>query len=123
MEEGSWRFDDLRVRTETFGLSGTGRIGLDGAVGIRATLVIDPALSAALIEGVKELQALTNAEGEMEIPLTIQGQAPQVAVLPDLNYLATRLIVTKARDLLGDLLERALEKNRRSDEPSQSTGP
>jgi len=133
VEDGTLRFDDLRVRTETFGLNGTGRVDLDGTVGphtfltvgvnIRATLVIDPALSAALIEGVKELQALTNADGEMEIPLAIQGQAPQVAVLPDLNYLATKLIVTKARNLLGTFLEKALEKNLRSREPTQSPGP
>ena len=106
LEAGSLRFDDLRVRADAFGLTGTGRIGVDGAVDIRATLRIEPALSAALVTGVKELQALVTRSGEMEIPLAIQGQAPRIAVLPDLQYVASRVLVTKAVDLLGKFLQK-----------------
>lgn len=107
---GSLQLDDLLVRSETFALSGSGRVGLDGTMDIRAILRIEPVLSAALIKSVNELQALADAGGQLEIPLTVQGRAPQVAVLPDLNYLASKLIVTKVQDLLGDFLQKALEK-------------
>jgi uncharacterized protein YhdP len=104
-EAGTLRADDLQVRTDAFGLAGSGTIGFDRTVNVRSTLRIDRTLSAALIKGVNELRSLTNREGEMEIPLTIHGQAPRLAILPDLNYVASKVIVTTAVDLLGGLLE------------------
>ncbi len=105
-ESGTLRFDDLRLRTDAFGLSGSGTVGVDGAINIRARLRIEPSLSAALVKSVKELQALTDAEGAMEIPVAIQGLATQVAVVPDLRYVASKVLVTKAVDLLGELMQR-----------------
>ncbi|MBI3083567.1 MAG: AsmA family protein [Candidatus Omnitrophica bacterium] len=106
VEEGSLRFEDLRVRSDTFELIGTGSLGLDGNVDIRSTLRIEPTLSAAIFRSVEELRTLANASGELEIPLAIQGQAPRVAVLPDLRYVASRIVVTTAVDLIGRLLRK-----------------
>jgi hypothetical protein len=104
VERGAMQFADVRVSTDTFHLAGAGRVGFDGTVSIRATLRIEPVLSAAIIESVTELQALANRSGELELPLTIQGQMPKVAVLPDMNYVTSRVLVAKATDLLGELL-------------------
>lgn len=104
VERGAMQFADARVSTDTFHLAGAGRVGFDGTVSIRATLRVEPVLSAAIIESVTELQSLANRSGELEVPLTIQGQVPQVAVLPDMNYVASRVLVTKATDLLSELL-------------------
>ncbi|MBI3022070.1 MAG: AsmA family protein [Candidatus Omnitrophica bacterium] len=106
VEEGSLRFEDMRVRSDTFELIGTGYLGLDGNVDIRSTLRIEPTLSAAIFRSVEELRTLANASGELEIPLAIQGQAPRVAVLPDLRYVASRIVVTTAVDLIGQLLRK-----------------
>jgi hypothetical protein len=111
VETGLLQFNDLSVRTDTFGLSGTGTVGLDGTVNIRSTLRIDPVFSAALIESVNELQSLTNSQGAVEIPVVIQGQARQLAVLPDLNYVASKLVVAKVQDLLGNFLQKVLEED------------
>ena len=105
LEAGVMRFGDFTVRTDTFEVSGTGSAGLDGTVSVQSILRIEPAFSSALIGSVKELSTLTNAKGEMEIPVTIRGQAPRIAVLPDLQYLTSKVIVTKAVDLLGSLLQ------------------
>lgn len=115
VEDGALRFDDLRVRSDTFELIGTGRVGLDGTVDIRPMLRIEQALSAAIFRSVQELQALANRAGELEVPLVIQGQGPQIAVLPDLRYVASRVIAAKAADLLGSLL--------REEEPSAGATP
>ncbi|MBI3020854.1 MAG: AsmA family protein, partial [Candidatus Omnitrophica bacterium] len=106
VEEGSLRFEDLRVRSDTFELIGTGSLGLDGNVDIRSTLRIEPTLSAAIFRSVEELRTLANASGELEVPLAIQGQAPRVAVRPDLRYVASRIVVTTAVDLIGQLLRK-----------------
>ncbi|MBI3321854.1 MAG: AsmA family protein [Candidatus Omnitrophica bacterium] len=115
LDHGMLRFTQLEIHTDTFGLSGTGHLGVDGSVQIQATLRIEPAFSSALIRSVKELQGLTNPRGEMEIPLAIQGQAPRVAVLPDLHDVASKLLVTTVQDLLGNLLQKTLQHQAPSD--------
>ena len=123
VESGALRFDDLNLRTETFRLTGSGWVGLGGAVPIRSILRIDPTLSEVLISSVKELQYLTTTNGEIEMPLVIQGQAPQLAVLPDLNYLTSKLFATKVQDLLNNFLQKAFEKHSPADAPAESPGP
>ncbi len=121
LEGGVLRFNELRIDTDTFSLSGGGRVGLDRSLAIRSTLRIDAALSDALIAGVNELGGLRNSEGRIELPLTIQGQAPRVAVLPDLNYVASKLLLTTAQDLLSRLLEKALDRRSAPDTAPEPT--
>ena len=104
-DAGRLQFDDLNVRSDTFGLSGRGRVDADGTMSVYALLRIEPQLSSAIIRSVNELQALANPQGELELPLTMQGIAPRVAVWPDLNYVASRVVVRKAVDFLGGLLK------------------
>ncbi len=116
IQDGLLQFDDAKFSTDTFMLTGSGQVGLDRSVSIRSTLRIEPALTAAIIRSVKELQALANTSGEMEIPLMVQGTAPQLAVRPDLNYIASKVIASKAVDLLDDLLKKSTKSE---DTPSQ----
>jgi len=76
---------------------------------IRATLRIEPALSEALIKSVNELRGLANSRGELELPLTVQGRLPRVTVLPDLNYVASKVVATTVQDLLGEVLRKNLQ--------------
>ena len=122
VQDGSMRFGTLDLRSDAFRLAGAGRVGLDGGVAVRATLRIEPVLSAAIIRSVTELQALTTQDGELEIPLTIQGRAPQVAVLPDLNHVASKVIATRAIDVLGRVLERHRASSDAPQESEASSG-
>lgn len=148
LESGTLRFDQFDVHSDTFRLTGAGQVGVDGSMLIRSTLYIEPTLSAAIVRSVNELEALTNAAGEMEMPLVIQGHTSRLAVLPDLKYIASRVVTRKVvdllegllqppsdqsqpptegaepsqpeRDLLGTILQRALQKDRPpSETPSQ----
>lgn len=114
-EGGTFTIERFDVRTDSFGLSGRGTVGINQAVNAQALLRIDPQLSGAIIRSVEELRALTTADGRMEIPLTIEGPASRVAVRPDLTYIASKVIVTKAVDLLGEFL--------RGDEPTATGEP
>lgn len=104
LRDGWLEFDDAALRTDTFQLSGPGRVGVDGTLQMQTTLRIEPQLSAAIVRSVQELDALANAQGELELPVAIQGRLPRVAVLPDVQGIASRLAV---RTAVG-LLERAL---------------
>ncbi len=108
--QGALLFENLRLASDTFVLTGGGRLGMDGAVSSQMRLAIDPKLSAAVVQSVQEFQALTGSDGRIEFPVKAEGTLPRVTVLPDVSYLASRLIVNRVEDLLGDLLEKALEK-------------
>ncbi|MBI4343909.1 MAG: DUF748 domain-containing protein [Candidatus Omnitrophica bacterium] len=101
--------ENVRLATDTFEVAGGARLGLDGTVAARLLLSIDPELSAAVVGGVNELEGLVASSGRMEIPVSIQGRPPHVAVLPDLQYVASRVLVRKAVDVLGRLLAPELD--------------
>ena len=105
LQDGALWCDDVRMSTDTFRLVGQGTVGLDQTLAFRTRLYLEPELSAAMMQSVNELRGLANAAGELEIPVTISGKAPQVAMTPDLNYVASKLITTTAIDLLGSLLK------------------
>jgi len=120
VESGALQFENLDIRSDILRLTGTGRIGLEGSTLIRCTLQIEPVLSAAIIKSVKELEALTNTAGEMEIPVVIQGQAQRLAIMPDLNYVASKVITKKAVNLLEGLLDRKSDQSNTT--PPTATG-
>ena len=109
VEDGAIQWENLQLRSDTFRLTGAGRVGFDGSLAMRATLAIDPTLSTALIKSVTELQTLTNTSGELELPVTVQGVPGHFAVLPDLHYVASKLLASKAEELLSRVLRKALE--------------
>ena len=108
--DGALAFARLQLATDSFQLEGAGRLGLDGVLSCPSLLHVDPELSAAIIRSVAELAPLADAQGRLELPVVIQGTLPRVVVLPDVQYVASRVVATKAQELLGGLLERALER-------------
>ncbi|MBI3616195.1 MAG: AsmA family protein [Candidatus Omnitrophica bacterium] len=109
--QGALQFQNLRLATDTFVLTGAGRLGMDRALSSRMQLKIGPELSAAILRSAKEFQALAGPDGRIEFPVMAEGILPRVTVLPDVSYLASHLIVHRAEDLLGGLLEKMLEKS------------
>ncbi len=119
VSDGVVRFEELQISTDTLRLQGSGTVGLDGVVQIRSLLGIEPTLSAAMVKSVNELGALANAEGELEMPALIQGRAPHVSVLPDTQYLASKIVVNKAMDFLGTLLEKQRPEEAEAAQPGE----
>ena len=109
IRQGVLEVDNLRVDAEELELSGTGWVGFPGAMRFHGILRLDPGLSQALIAGVNELDRLTGAEGRLEFPLSIRGQFPRVAILPDLDVIATKLLISRVQGILGNILQQTLE--------------
>ncbi|GEM_PF-3130389 len=116
-ERGTVHLGALRLASDSFEMEGAGDVGLNGTVAVQSRLRIDPDLSAALMRSVEELGALADAKGRLELPLMIQGTLPQISVVPDLQYVASRVLVTKAQEWLGNALQRALEKSQGEQAP------
>ncbi len=109
---GGVRFENAQVSTDHFVLTGTGRVGFDWSLSARAVFRLHPDLSGAVGKSVEELVLLAGPDGAIQFPVLLEGRLPRVAVLPDLSYLASRLVTRSAQDLLGGLLEKVLEKER-----------
>ena len=109
-DRGILHFTHLRLATDLCELEGAAAMELDGTLTGPLTLRIEPELSAAMIGSVKELQNLTDAKGRVEFPVMLQGKLPRVVPIPDVQYVASRLVVMKAEELLGNFLQKALEK-------------
>ncbi len=106
IRNGTLSFDNIAVRTDSLDLQGVGSIGMgDKRVALQMRLKIDPDLSAALIQSVRELQYLADQEGRLEIPLIIQGFAPHITVVPDLQFVASKLAMSKGQEMLGNLFQ------------------
>ncbi len=121
-QNGWLAFKEFHVATDTVQMSGTGRLGLDGTLNCDTMLWIGPELSAAIIKSVHELQYLVDAHGRLQLPVVIQGSLPRIVVLPDVQYVASRLVATKAEELLGNLFQRILEKHGGPATEGQATG-
>ena len=110
VNNGAIFFNDLKLVSGTFELNGKGRVGLDGMLDLQTIVRIDSDLSEAIIRSIQELQYLRNTAGQLELPVRIKGALHHVIVLPDVQYVATRLVVNKAEEVVGNLLQKALTK-------------
>lgn len=115
------------VASESFQLQGTANyILLSQSLFSQAMISVEPGLSDALVHSVNELQYLTNAEGSLVIPLTIQGSGGKVSVVPDLQYIASKLAVQKTQQVLSDLLKKqtgAADSKTTNPSPGASPAP
>ena len=116
-ERGMVRFTTLRLATDLCELEGTAALGLDGTFTGPLMLRIEPELSGAIVQSVSELQHLTDAKGRVEFPVMLQGTLPHVTPFPDIQYVASRLVVSKAQELLGNFLQKALERGSETETP------
>jgi hypothetical protein len=110
VQNGKILFDRLLLETDLLSLEGAGEVGLNKIIQARAILRMDKGLSGILVKIVPQVQFLTNPRAEVEIPMQIQGQLPQVMVLPDREYLTQKLLVSTAQQLVTSQVRNLLEK-------------
>jgi uncharacterized protein involved in outer membrane biogenesis len=116
------RFDSL---TATFALGGrqaatrdlvlvarearveaAGRIGFDRSLDLAGRAALSPERTESAIRSVRELTALRNARGELEIPLTISGTADNPSIAIDLQSAIARALKEEIRRRLLGIIKR-----------------
>ncbi|HOW58367.1 MAG TPA: AsmA family protein [Candidatus Omnitrophota bacterium] len=118
VKSGVVRLPQIDVSTDSFQVTGSGTYGLvQSDVAGTAVLAIEPDLSGAMIRSVEELQYLTNEKKEIQVPLAIQGRIPKVTVMPDLQFVASKIAAQKAKEVIGGYLEKALGKKETPADP------
>ncbi|HTL48082.1 MAG TPA: AsmA family protein [Verrucomicrobiae bacterium] len=114
---------EIAVMSDEFALNGPLDASFDGMVASRLQLRIEPQLSEAMIRTVNELQYLTNGNGELELPVVIQGKLPQPKVMVDLQYIGSRLATAKTQELLGSLFQKKQPQTQQGQAPQQAASP
>ena len=92
VQNGQVYFNRLDLVTDFIIVQGAGQVGLDKSLSMRSTVRIHQQLSQAIVALVPQVQLILNAQGEIEMPVTIQGRLPQVSVTPDSDYIAQKLL-------------------------------
>jgi hypothetical protein len=82
---GAARTDDLVIHARDVRLQARGRIGADRSLDLRGVAVLSPERSARAISSINELKGMRNAQGEIEVPLTISGSLDEPAFNVDLG--------------------------------------
>jgi uncharacterized protein involved in outer membrane biogenesis len=101
---------DLSIRTGELTLAMAGTIGFDQAITMNGTARFSAAKSAEMTRSVKELSALANAAGEIEVPVHVSGtvSAPHFSI--DAWSMIRRGVQQDLKKRIGDKLREIFKK-------------
>jgi hypothetical protein len=105
IRSGTLSASELSVVSDLFDLKGSGTYALAGDLSMNAQFMFNPNISKALVERVKELRVLVNADGRMVLPVTLSGKVPAVIVTPDLKGLAGSVSVDALKETISGALK------------------
>ena len=105
VSDGKVSLPELAAGTGLFDITGSGQVGFDKSVNGNFLLRMNPMLSQALVKAASQVQLLENAKGQVEIPLTVQGVMPNAAVLPDVEYLTSKIVTAKAQEAVTNIMK------------------
>lgn len=77
--------DDLVIQARDVRVEAAGRMGFDRSLDLAGQAVLSPERTASAIRSVRELSGLRNAQGELELPLTITGSLDNPSFRIDLQ--------------------------------------
>ncbi len=104
VNQGVLYFNNLNVAADSFALAGGQGSISPQLIRVQAVLLIDAELSSALVRSVAELSYLQDREGRLSIPVNIQGPPGHISALPDLQFVASKLAVSKTQEMLSQFL-------------------
>ncbi len=96
--------NDFIIESSLFTLTASGTAGFDAELDLRCKMIIEPALSAIIVDKVKELRAALNADGKLPLTVNIKGKAPALVVTPDVTELLKAGVKGAATKALSDVL-------------------
>jgi uncharacterized protein involved in outer membrane biogenesis len=116
---------NLELETQEFDITGTGSIGFNKDLNLSVNLLLSNALSTDLIADFKEAEYLTNTQGQIEIPFSLEGTLPKTRARLDKDYVNN--VIQKAlldRVKKGDLgsdIKKFFDFGKKKDAPPDTT--
>lgn len=105
-KNGKFLIQDFLIESDAFYIAGQCSLDAAGVIFVTSDLFIPADLSAAFTGVVRELGYLQNSDGMITMPLAITGKLPDIEIKPDLNYVISRLAVSKGQELLESIFKK-----------------
>lgn len=106
--------NDLEITAKDYSIKGEGVFELRNELDFRAAFFASKALTADIVDDVKEMRYLAAADGRIEIPFRVTGALPDVKTRPDGEFIQKaigRAVVEKGVEkLLGDKLDKIIPR-------------
>ncbi len=96
VQNGQIYFSQIDLVTDFIIVHGAGQVGFDKRVSMKTRVRLHQQLSQTIVSLVPQVQMVTNAQGEIEIPGQLQGVLPHVVFVPDGDYIAQKLLSSEA---------------------------
>lgn len=112
---------NLRMAAAEFTVLGDGWADFNRRVNFRSTVNFSQRLSADLVQSTRETKYLLNNQGQLEMPVVLDGTMPNVKPRPDTKYLTQVMQRGFARKGIEELQNRFL--GRKPSSPAEESAP
>ncbi len=106
LQNQSIQFEKFEIVSPDFIVRGPVNATLDGFVQARPTVWIHEEIMAELTERVRELSFALNPQGQLQVPLSVSGKAPQIMVVPDVQFLLGEIVRNRSTQAAGQIAQR-----------------
>jgi len=104
---GEMLIHDAHLVHADYQVSGKGAYGIQGQrVDSSMQLVFSKSISAYLVHKIREMEFLSDRNGQVMIPFRYSGILPNASVQPDLQYVTNKLLQVGAEQFLSRGLEK-----------------
>ena len=107
IQDGNIVLNGLKVVTDLLDINTDTTVTLAGMISGKGVLSFQKDLSGAMLAGFPQMKYLVNADNMVEFPVTYSVGADKVSVLPDLEYIAKKVIAEKGQEILSDIFKKA----------------
>jgi AsmA protein len=121
LADGRMNVKNLRMAAAEFTVVGDGWADFNRRVNFRSTVNFSQRLSADLAQSAREIKYLLNNQGQLEMPIVLDGTMPNVKPRPDTKYLAQMMQRGFTRKGVEELQDRFL--GRKPSSPAQESAP
>jgi hypothetical protein len=98
--------NDLSLQAREVQVKAAGRIGFDRSLDLSGVAILSPDRSAPVVRSIRELAALRNDRGELELPLRISGTLDDPSFAIDLKAAVGRTLKHELQRRIRDLFRR-----------------
>lgn len=114
VENGVVALPDMKVKTDFADISAAADLTLQGDLTGNGIIIFTPELSDAMIKTFPQMQYLANQQKMIEFPIEFKASGGRFSVMPDLQYIGTKVAIQKGQEMMTKLLKKATEPKTQS---------
>jgi len=111
VQNGVVLLNPMEIEADGFLFLGKGSINFNQKFSLDGIFFIPEDLAASMVDIASELQYLLDEKGDIRIPLSVSGKAPDIKFSVDLEYIGKRMLKSRASDELNKVLDKWLGKS------------